>query len=93
MLAAHGYPDAPRKGDRINGIPTETEQAVTFHAGTTLDGDKLTTSGGRVLCVVGLADSVREAQQHAYETINQINFEGMQYRRDIGFRALNRKSA
>ncbi|VWC86622.1 phosphoribosylamine--glycine ligase [Burkholderia lata] len=93
VLAAHGYPDAPRKGDRINGIPAETEQAVTFHAGTTLDGEKLTTSGGRVLCVVGLADSVREAQQHAYDTINQINFEGMQYRRDIGFRALNRKSA
>ncbi|ACA91479.1 MULTISPECIES: phosphoribosylamine--glycine ligase [Burkholderia cepacia complex] len=93
VLAAHGYPDAPRKGDRINGIPVETEQAVTFHAGTTLaDGDKLVTSGGRVLCVVGLADSVREAQQHAYDTINQINFEGMQYRRDIGFRALNRKS-
>ncbi|RQU78577.1 phosphoribosylamine--glycine ligase [Burkholderia cenocepacia] len=94
VLAAHGYPDAPRKGDRINGIPAETEQAVTFHAGTALnDGDKLVTSGGRVLCVVGLADSVREAQQHAYDTINQINFEGMQYRRDIGFRALNRKSA
>ncbi|MGP8476091.1 phosphoribosylamine--glycine ligase [Burkholderia sp. PR2] len=94
VLAAHGYPDAPRKGDRINGIPAETEQAMTFHAGTTLaEGDKLVTSGGRVLCVVGLADSVREAQQHAYDTINQINFEGMQYRRDIGFRALNRKSA
>ncbi|MDN7745728.1 phosphoribosylamine--glycine ligase [Burkholderia multivorans] len=93
VLAAHGYPDAPRKGDRINGIPAETEQAVTFHAGTTLDGDKLVTSGGRVLCVVGLADSVREAQQHAYDTINQINFEGMQYRRDIGHRALSRKSA
>ncbi|HDR8918655.1 TPA: phosphoribosylamine--glycine ligase [Burkholderia vietnamiensis] len=92
VLAAHGYPDAPRKGDRINGIPAETEQAVTFHAATTLDGDKLVTSGGRVLCVVGLADSVREAQQHAYDAINQINFEGMQYRRDIGFRALNRKS-
>ncbi|WP_261529027.1 phosphoribosylamine--glycine ligase [Burkholderia multivorans] len=92
VLAAHGYPDAPRKGDRINGIPAETEQAVTFHAGTTLDGDKLVTSGGRVLCVVGLADSVREAQQHAYDTINQINFEGMQYRRDIGHRALSRKS-
>ncbi|HDR9469476.1 phosphoribosylamine--glycine ligase [Burkholderia multivorans] len=93
VLAAHGYPDAPRKGDRINGIPAETEQAVTFHAGTTLDGDKLVTSGGRVLCIVGLADSVREAQQHAYDTINQINFEGMQYRRDIGHRALSRKSA
>ncbi|HEM7811155.1 phosphoribosylamine--glycine ligase [Burkholderia multivorans] len=93
VLAAHGYPDAPRKGDRINGIPAETEQAVTFHAGTTLDSNKLVTSGGRVLCVVGLADSVREAQQHAYDTINQINFEGMQYRRDIGHRALSRKSA
>jgi phosphoribosylamine--glycine ligase len=93
VLAAHGYPDAPRKGDRINGIPAETAQAITFHAGTTLDGNKLVTSGGRVLCVVGLADSVREAQQHAYETINQINFEGMQYRRDIGHRALNRKNA
>jgi phosphoribosylamine---glycine ligase len=91
VLAAHGYPDAPRKGDRINGIPAETEQTVTFHAGTTLDGDKLQTSGGRVLCVVGLSDSVRGAQQEAYEIINQINFEGMQYRRDIGHRALNRK--
>ncbi|WP_038777211.1 phosphoribosylamine--glycine ligase [Burkholderia pseudomallei] len=92
VLAAHGYPDAPRKGDRINGIPAETAHAVTFHAGTTFDGDKLVTSGGRVLCVVGLADSVRGAQQAAYETINQINFEGMQYRRDIGYRALNRKT-
>ncbi|ABA50718.1 phosphoribosylamine--glycine ligase [Burkholderia pseudomallei] len=92
VLAAHGYPDAPRKGDRINGIPAGTAHAVTFHAGTTFDGDKLVTSGGRVLCVVGLADSVRGAQQAAYETINQINFEGMQYRRDIGYRALNRKT-
>ncbi|MBF4128386.1 phosphoribosylamine--glycine ligase [Burkholderia pseudomallei] len=92
VLAAHGYPDAPRKGDRINGIPAETAHAMTFHAGTTFDGDKLVTSGGRVLCVVGLADSVRGAQQAAYETINQINFEGMQYRRDIGYRALNRKT-
>ncbi|AOK30235.1 phosphoribosylamine--glycine ligase [Burkholderia singularis] len=91
VLAAHGYPNAPRKGDRINGIPEENAHAVTFHAGTTLDGDKLVTSGGRVLCVVGLADSVRGAQQAAYETINQIHFEGMQYRRDIGHRALNRK--
>ena len=93
VLAAAGYPDDPRKGDRITGIPAETEQAVTFHAGTTLYGDKLLTSGGRVLCTVGLADSVRGAQQAAYETINQINFEGMQYRRDIGHRALNRKPA
>jgi phosphoribosylamine---glycine ligase len=93
VLAAHGYPDAPRKGDRINGVPEEAAHAVTFHAGTTFDGDKLVTSGGRVLCVVGLADSVRGAQQAAYEAINQINFEGMQYRRDIGYRALSRKPA
>ncbi|MEX3613236.1 MAG: phosphoribosylamine--glycine ligase [Burkholderia gladioli] len=91
VLAAHGYPDAPRKGDRINGILEENGHSVTFHAGTTFDGDKLVTSGGRVLCVVGLSDSVRGAQQAAYDAINQINFEGMQYRRDIGHRALNRK--
>jgi phosphoribosylamine---glycine ligase len=91
VLAAHHYPDAPRKGDRISGIPAETADAVTFHAGTTLAGGKLSTSGGRVLCVVGLADTVRGAQSLAYETINQISFDGMQYRRDIGYRAVNRK--
>ncbi len=91
VLAAYNYPDTPRKGDRINDIPAETVDAVTFHAGTTLTDGKLTTSGGRVLCVVGLADSVRSAQSVAYETINQISFDGMQYRRDIGYRALNRK--
>jgi phosphoribosylamine---glycine ligase len=91
VLAAHHYPDTPRKGDRINGIPAETADAVTFHAGTTLANGKLSTSGGRVLCVVGLADSVRSAQSIAYETINQISFDGMQYRRDIGYRAVNRK--
>ena len=91
VLAAHNYPDAPRKGDLISGVPPETGDAVTFHAGTTLTDDRLTTSGGRVLCVVGLADSVRSAQSVAYETINHISFDGMQYRRDIGFRAVNRK--
>jgi phosphoribosylamine--glycine ligase len=91
VLAAHNYPDTPRKGDRISDIPAETDDSVTFHAGTTLADGKLTTSGGRVLCVVGLADSVRSAQSVAYETINQISFDGMQYRRDIGYRALNRK--
>ncbi|WP_434109144.1 phosphoribosylamine--glycine ligase [Paraburkholderia caffeinilytica] len=91
VLAAHNYPDTPRKGDRISDIPAETADSVTFHAGTTLSDGKLTTSGGRVLCVVGLADSVRSAQSVAYETINQISFDGMQYRRDIGYRALNRK--
>ncbi|HTH73503.1 MAG TPA: phosphoribosylamine--glycine ligase [Trinickia sp.] len=91
VLAAYNYPDAPHKGDRISGIPAETDTAVTFHAGTTLVGDKLMTAGGRVLCVVGLSDSVRGAQSAAYEAINQISFDGMQYRRDIGYRALNRK--
>lgn len=91
VMAAHGYPDAPRKGDRITDIPAETDNAVTFHAGTTLADGKLVTSGGRVLCVVGLADSVRGAQTAAYDAVNQIAFDGMQYRRDIGYRALNRK--
>ncbi|HEX3381650.1 MAG TPA: phosphoribosylamine--glycine ligase, partial [Paraburkholderia sp.] len=91
VLAAHNYPDTPRKGDRIHGIPAETADSVTFHAGTTLTDGKLTTTGGRVLCVVGLADSVRTAQSAAYATINQIAFDGMQYRRDIGYRALNRR--
>jgi phosphoribosylamine---glycine ligase len=91
VLAAHGYPDKPRQGDLISGIPPESEAAVTFHAGTTLADDRLTTSGGRVLCVVGLSDSVRGAQSAAYEAINRIEFDGMQYRRDIGYRALNRK--
>jgi phosphoribosylamine---glycine ligase len=91
VLAAHHYPDTPRKGDRINGIPAETDTAVTFHAGTAFVDGKLVTAGGRVLCVVGLSDSVRGAQSAAYEAINQISFDGMQYRRDIGYRALNRK--
>jgi len=93
VLAAHNYPETPRKGDRINGIPAETENSVTFHAGTTLTDGKLTTSGGRVLCVVGLADSVRGAQSVVYDTVNQISFDGMQYRRDIGYRAVNRKQS
>lgn len=91
VLAAHNYPNTPRQGDRIDGIPAETETAVAFHAGTALVDGKLVTSGGRVLCVVGLADSVREAQSIAYEAIHHIQFDGMQYRRDIGHRAMNRK--
>ena len=91
VLAAHNYPDTPRNGDRISDIPAETADSVTFHAGTTLVDGKLLTSGGRVLCVVGLADSVRGAQSVAYETVNRISFDGMQYRHDIGYRAVNRK--
>lgn len=90
VLAAANYPDTPRKGDLISGIPAETPDSVTFHAGTTLADDKLTTSGGRVLCVVGLGDSVKQAQNQAYSAISHIHFDGAQYRRDIGWRALKR---
>ena len=88
VLAAHHYPDTPRNGDMISGIPADTEDQITFHAGTRLQADKLLTSGGRVMCVVGLADTVRGAQQKAYDAINQIQFDGMQYRKDIGYRAI-----
>ena len=90
VLAAAGYPDAPRKGDAISGIPEESEDSVTFHAGTIIDSGALKTVGGRVLCVVGLGDSVRVAQKHAYETVEKVRFDGMQFRHDIGWRALKR---
>jgi phosphoribosylamine--glycine ligase len=90
VMAAGGYPDAPRKNDVISGIPEETEHSMTFHAGTALNDKTLTTQGGRVLCVVGLGDSVRVAQKHAYDALDKIQFDGMQFRRDIGWRALKR---
>ena len=90
VLAAAGYPDAPRKGDVITGIPEESEDSVTFHAGTIIDSGALKTAGGRVLCVVGLGDSVRVAQKHAYEAVEKVKFDGMQFRHDIGWRALKR---
>jgi phosphoribosylamine--glycine ligase len=88
VLAAHGYPLTPRKGDRIRDLPAEAPDAVVFHAGTTLEGGELKTSGGRVLCVTVLADNVRLAQQRAYEVAARIQFDGVQYRKDIGHRAL-----
>jgi phosphoribosylamine--glycine ligase len=91
VMAAAGYPDAPRKGDVILNIPAETADCVTFHAGTTLQEKQLLTSGGRVLCVVGLGDTVKVAQKHAYDTVEKIHFDGAQYRHDIGWRALNKK--
>lgn len=91
VIAAKGYPDSPEKGAEITGIPAETSDCVTFHAGTTLVGGKLSVSGGRVLCVVGLGDTVKTAQKHAYDVVEKINFAGAQYRKDIGWRALNRK--
>ena len=89
VLAAHGYPEDPRKGDAIVGLPPEAEDAMVFHAGTVLDDAGIPrTSGGRVLCVTALGDSVRQAQQRAYDVARGIYFDGMQLRRDIGHRAI-----
>lgn len=88
VMAAAGYPESPRKGDVIRGIPAEHAESVTFHAGTQLVDGQLQTSGGRVLCVVGLGDNVKMAQKHAYDTVEKIQFDGAQYRRDIGWRGV-----
>jgi len=88
VLAAPGYPMQPRKGDTITGLAPETDDAVVFHAATVLQNGQLQTSGGRVMCVTALADSVRQAQQRAYQVVHGIHFDGMQYRSDIGFRAI-----
>jgi len=93
VLAAHGYPVTPRKGDAITGLPAETEDALVFHAGTARQDKQLVTTGGRVLCVTVLADSVRKAQHRAYQITAGIHFEGMQYRTDIGFRAIKGSAA
>jgi phosphoribosylamine---glycine ligase len=97
VLAACGYPEAPRRGDSIAGLDRVT--AVThpdckvFHAGTSRAGDSVVVSGGRVLCVTALGDSVKQAQRAAYAAIAEIRFDGMQYRTDIGFRALAPRKA
>jgi len=89
VLAAQGYPEAPRKDDPIDGLPgIPAEDAHVFHAGTRLEEGKVLTSGGRVLCVTALGDSVRLAQKRAYDAVGPIRFAGMQYRRDIGHRAI-----
>jgi phosphoribosylamine--glycine ligase len=88
VIAAGGYPLNPKKGDLITGLPKPTDDAVVFHAGTAAEGDQIKTSGGRVLCVTVLADSVKQAQTRAYDVARGIHFDGMQYRRDIGHRAI-----
>ena len=90
VVAAHGYPDAPRKGDLVARLPADADDCVTFHAGTALADGALTVTGGRVLCVTALGDSVRAAQKRAYEAVDQVAFSGAQFRRDIGHRALKR---
>ena len=88
VLAAGGYPLAPKKGDLITGLPAPQDDVVVFHAGTVAEGGQLRTAGGRVLCVTALADSVRQAQARAYDVARGIHFDGVQYRRDIGHRAV-----
>ncbi|MDK2124968.1 phosphoribosylamine--glycine ligase [Parachitinimonas caeni] len=93
VMAAEGYPESPRKGDLVTGPAGVPEDAHVFHAGTVLDDKgRALTAGGRVLCVTALGDSVRIAQKRAYDVVEQIHFEGKQYRQDIGFRAIARKS-
>jgi phosphoribosylamine--glycine ligase len=94
VMAAQGYPQQPRKGDPIGGLPvfndSETD-AMVFHAGTAgADGGKVVTAGGRVLCVTALGESARQAQQRAYDVLAGIHFDGAQFRKDIGWRAMKR---
>ena len=88
VLAAHGYPLTPRKGDAITALPADRADAVVFHAGTAMKDGQVLTSGGRVLCATALGADVATAQQRAYELVAGVRFDGMQYRRDIGYRAL-----
>jgi phosphoribosylamine---glycine ligase len=91
VLAAAGYPDAPRKGDEIRGLPNPGEDFRVFHAGTAEKDGKVVTNGGRVLCVTALGDKVKIAAERAYEIVDGIHFDGMQYRKDIGHRAFGRR--
>ena len=93
VLAAAGYPDDPRKGDPIDGLPDSAEDGRAFHAGTALDAGRVVVQGGRVLCVTALGHNVRTAQRRAYDIVDRIRFDGMQYRRDIGHRALEPRNA
>jgi phosphoribosylamine--glycine ligase len=88
VVAAHGYPADPRKGDAISGLPAGSEELQVFHAGTTLEGGVLKSSGGRVLCVTALGDSVRVAQQKALAAVRQVQMDGAHWRNDIGHRAI-----
>jgi phosphoribosylamine---glycine ligase len=90
VMAAAGHPMDPRKGDVIRGLPHDhdREDGMVFHAGTMAQGGQTVTSGGRVLCVTALADTVKAAQMHAYDILKGIQFDGAQYRRDIGHRAV-----
>ena len=90
VIASAGYPEAPRKGDAIEGLPAATDDCHVFHAGTRAEGNSVLTDGGRVLCVTALGDSLRLAQKRAYRAVESIRISGLQYRKDIGHRALKK---
>lgn len=91
VMAAGGYPESYAKGDNITGIPDATESSKVFHAGTAIEDNEIISSGGRVLCVVGLGDNVTQAQKTAYESVRKINWNNVYYRTDIGHRAIARE--
>jgi phosphoribosylamine--glycine ligase len=94
VLAAGGYPGSYSKGDAISGLSdTKTEGEKAFHAGTKLDGNRVVTSGGRVLCATALGNTVTDAQQRAYKLARKINWNGAFYRKDIAYRAIAREQA
>ena len=88
VMASHNYPDTPRLNDAITGLPKDSAEAVVFHAGTKLVDGKVLTNGGRVLCVTALGETVKFAQQQAYQIIEEIQFDGAQFRTDIGYKAV-----
>jgi phosphoribosylamine--glycine ligase len=88
VIAAAGYPESPRKGDAITQLPADSDTCTVFHAGTELRGGQLVVTGGRVLCVTALGETVRFAQHRAYQAVDEVQFAGAQFRRDIGWRAL-----
>jgi phosphoribosylamine---glycine ligase len=88
VMAAHNYPETPRLHDEITGLPKLGDEAHVFHAGTQLVDGKVLTTGGRVLCVTALGETVKFAQQQAYKIVDEIKFDGAQYRTDIGYRAV-----
>lgn len=93
VLAAGGYPGSYEKGKPISGLDADagSDDVKIFHAGTRSDLDRVLTNGGRVLCVTALGDSVTAAQQRAYEMADRIRWDGVYYRRDIGYRAIRRE--
>ena len=92
VLAAEGYPENPRKGDVIDGLSEAGDDYRVFHAGTALEGHRVVVNGGRVLCVTALGHNVRTAQKRAYDVVSRIRYDGMQFRRDIGYHAISSRA-